>query len=524
MKFKYLLLLQTLLVSYISYSQTQGELKEYNRNSLATMMIYHPEDEFCKDIYKAFENMPFPDKYDNHNIGARYIDFNCFYGLKRNNETYAFRSQDESQLEDNLNLYYNLLNNNLLLRSNYYYNNVLLEYYYNKLGIDKNLSDAESLINLKMSELSNSKQKSIEKNKPALGLNKAKYGEVISNKEIQTNALAIERLLNENNYGNLMVAKWFNLKINNSLADATFNVDLIKERGNYNATEMDVAIADASARGRALLSDAGEELINNTFVLVNDITYITAEEEAQTAKIASAVILGILGGLTGTDMTETIDATMELADSFTGFKVKTHSYLYQLVWNDSIASVFYTQHFTNTPNIEKIKAFIQDTSTYKLKYVAHEYEFDKKTTFKGKYDRNQLIEMVTARSIDKNIAALQLAYEDFKVKTPIFEIVYNEKGRVEGYAAKIGLKEGVTAGSTYQVVRRELDSQTNRTRYKYVATLKPVKNKIWDNRYNAGEENPEDAGLSYTLFEKVSAVGEILPGMLLIEGKYRKVE
>lgn len=522
MKIKFLLLL-TSLVSYISYSQTQGELKEYNRNSLATMMIYHPEDEFCKDIYKAFENIPFPDKYDDHNLGIRYIDFNSFYGLKRNNETYAFRSQDESELEENLELYYKLLNNNLLLRSNYY-NNILLNYYCNKLGIDKDLPNIESLINSKMSTISKSKQKKIEKNKPALGLNKAKYGEVISVSEIKTNALAIERTLNENSYGNLMVAKWFNLKINNSLADATFNVDLIKERGNYNATEMDVAIADASARGRALLSDAGEELINNTFILVNDITYITAEEEAQAAKIATTVILGLLGGLSGVDMTQAMRATADFADSFTGFKVKTHSYLYQLVWNDSIASIFYSQHFTDTPNTEKIKAFIQDTSTYKLKYVAHEYEYDKKTTFKGKYDRNQLIEMVTTRSIDKNIAALQLAYEDFKVKTPIFEIVYNEKGRIAGYAAKIGLKEGIEPTSSFQVVRREFDPETNRTTYKYVATLKPIKDKVWDNRYNAGEENPEEAGLSYTLFKKVSAVGEILPGMLLIEGKYRKVE
>lgn len=522
MKIKFLLLL-TSLVSYISYSQTQGELKEYNRNSLATMMIYHPEDEFCKDIYKAFDNIPFPDKYDDHNLGIRYIDFNSFYGLKRKNETYAFRSQDESELEENLELYYKLLNNNFLLRSNYY-NNILINYYCDKLGIDKDLPNIESLININMSKLSKSKQKKIEENKPALGLNKAKYGKVISASEIKTNAHAIKRLLNENNYGNLMVAKWFNLKINNSLADATFNVDLIKERGNYNATEMDVAIADASARGRALLSDAGEELINNTFVLVNDITYITAEEEAQAAKIASAVILGVLGGLSGTDITEALDATIKLADSFTGFKVKTHSYLYQLVWNDSIASIFYTQHFTSTPNIEKIKAFIKDTSTYKLKYVAHEYEYDKKTTFKGKYDRNQLIEMVTTRSIDKNIAALQLAYEDFKVKTPIFEIVYNEKGEIEGYAAKIGLKEGIEPNSSFQVVRRKLDPETNRTTYKYIATLKPIKDKIWDNRYNAGEENPEEAGLSYTLFKKVSAVGEILPGMILIEGKYRKVE
>ena len=45
---------------------------------------------------------------------------------------------------------------------------------------------------------------------------------------------------------------------------------------------------------------------------------------------------------------------------------------------------------------------------------------------------------------------------------------------------------------------------------------------IWDNRYNAVLEEADGATLPYTTFTK-TAGGEILPGMLLIEGKYRKV-
>ena len=78
-----------------------------------------------------------------------------------------------------------------------------------------------------------------------------------------------------------------------------------------------------------------------------------------------------------------------------------------------------------------------------MNYVAHEYECSEKTVAKGKkVDREKLIKMVCTRSIDKNIAALQLQYEDFKVKTPVYEEVFNEKGKSLGYAVKIGLKEG----------------------------------------------------------------------------------
>ena len=92
-----------------------------------------------------------------------------------------------------------------------------------------------------------------------------------------------------------------------------------------------------------------------------------------------------------------------------------------------------------------------------------------------------------------------------------------------GYNIKIGLKEGITEKSKFQVVEKRFDPETNRTSYKYVATIKPEKGKIWDNRYNAAEEQAEGSDRSYTTFKKVSG-GEILPGMLSIEGKYRKVK
>ena len=60
------------------------------------------------------------------------------------------------------------------------------------------------------------------------------------------------------------------------------------------------------------------------------------------------------------------------------------------------------------------------------------------------------------------------------------------------------------------------------TTYIYLSTVKPKKGLIWDNRYNAVLEQADGATLPYTTFVK-TAGGEILPGMLLIEGKYRKV-
>ena len=432
--------LTLLCVCAVIAAQAQSNL-EYRRNSLATMLVYHPEDEFGGEIYKAFDSLPIPDKYDDHTIaGMRIINNRSIWGLQRRDSGYF----------------------------------------------------------------------------------KATYGHQLTAQELQKNAQYTEDLLNQKQMAKYMVAKWFGLT-GSTVEEATFNTKLIQSRGQYNANDVDVALALQTTRGLASLSDAGEELLHNTFVLVNDITYITAEQEAAAAKAAMSVIGGILDGLTGgTGGRDLAKAAGQIADSFTGFKVKTHSYLYQLEWNDSIAAIFYTYHYTGKPDPEKIRAFLNDETTYRLKYVAHEYEFDKKSVLKGKYSRTELVRTICARSMDKNIVALAKQYEDFKVKTPVYSVLTNKNGKTEGYAAKIGMKEGISENSKFQVVQRLQDPETGKTKYKYVATVKPKKGQIWDNRYNAVLEEADGATLPYTTFVK-TAGGEILPGMLLIEGKYRKV-
>lgn len=421
-------------------AQAQSNL-EYRRNSLAMMLVFHPEDEFGKEIAKAFDSLPVPDKYDDHNIEhIRVID--------------------------------------------------------------------------------NSEIKNCQRNKT--GYFKATYGHPLTASEIQTNAIYTQQLLNKFEVGKMLVAEWFGMT-GESINDATFNTKLIQERGQYNASDIDVAVALQTTRGLATLSDAGEELLGQTFVLVNDITYVTAEQEAEAAKKAMNVLGGIFdaltGGKTGKDIADVAGA---IADSFTGFNVKTHSYLYQLDWNDSVAAVFYTQHYTDKPDPVKMKAFMDDKTTYRLKFVAHEYEFDKKSVLKGKYTRTELVRTICARSMDKNIVALGKKYEDFKVKTPVYQVLSDGNGKITGYAAKIGMKEGIDEGSKFQVVQRIFNPETGKTTYKYIASVKAKKGCIWDNRYNAVLEQADGATLPYTTFVK-TAGGEILPGMLLIEGKYRKV-
>jgi len=421
-----------LLLTVPVWAQSTGVM-DYKRNSLATLLVYHPEDEFGINIHDAYLALPMPDKYDDHSLEWRILDNSQVTGVRKNRS----------------------------------------------------------------------------------GLNKAEYGHPLTSDEVAKNALYIENLLNSAQVGKALVAKWFNMD-----STGAFNTLLIQQRGQYNASDVDVEMAMQTIRGVSTLSDAGFELLNHTFVLVNDITYVTAEQEAAAAKASMAVIGGIfdalLGGNSGRQLAA---ATGAIADSFTGFNVKTHSYLYELEWNDSIAAIFYRYHFTRQPDSIKWESFMNDVSTYRVHYVAHEYEYDKKSTLKGQYERSELVKTICARSVDKNIVALGGQYPEFKVKSPIYGRLEDTNGKLLGYTAKIGLKEGVTESSKWQVLQRQTDPNTNKTTYKYIATVQPVKGQIWDNRYNAVLEKEEGSDLTYTTFKKVSG-GEIYPGMLLIEGRY----
>ena len=76
-------LLMTVAIASNVMAQSVGELDEYRRNSISTMMVYHSEDEFGENIYEAFQSIPMPDKYDDHNVGWNVIFNDSLVGAKR---------------------------------------------------------------------------------------------------------------------------------------------------------------------------------------------------------------------------------------------------------------------------------------------------------------------------------------------------------------------------------------------------------------------------------------------------------
>lgn len=317
----------------------------------------------------------------------------------------------------------------------------------------------------------------------------------------------ITEFFEKNNVASRLVARWFNRDYYTGQCD----MELVKERGLYNATEFDKQLAMRSARGYALLQDAGEELIGNTFVLVNDIRYVDKNKGAKTA----STVLKVLGTMatiaTGMNIDDITDNLGDMLETIKGFRVKINTFLYQLEWTDEQAALFYQEQYSSLPDNIKKANFDNARGTYKLKYVGKVESSGGTTSFLGINEDEPVIMVRKAcqRAIDENIVDLQRNYEEFRIKTPLLT--------TEPLTAYIGMKEGVTPDSQFEVLEI-VEKEDGTQKFNRVGIIEPIKNLIWDNRYMALEEGAPGSTLGFTTFRRVSG-NDFAKGMLIREMK-----
>ena len=397
-------LIATLFLILLPVCAQQNELK-YRRSSIYSIMVKHQNQQFADDIDKVFNQMPVPDKYNNHDLSVKVV------------------SVDENKLKDE--------------------------------------------------------------------------------------EATIRTFLNQNHIASHLVGRWFNRDV----ATGQCDMELIKSRGLYNASVFDQEVASKTVRGKAMLEDAGLDLIGNTFVLVNDIRYIDRGAGSSVigalSRVAGAVATyAINNNSLGDNYFEGISSAVE---SYKGFKVKIHTYLYRLKWNDEVANQFYDEGYADVPDQQKRDYFDQHRSNFQLEYVGEQESSGSKVSFLGINDDQPLLMVRKAcqRALDENVANLQHNFDVFKVKEALISI--------DPITAAIGKKEGLNENSKYEVLEIIADKDGGQT-LKRVGTIAPEKGKIWDNRYMASEEKAEGADLGYTTFRKLSG-GDFYEGMLIREIK-----
>ena len=366
---------------------SDGNQWSYRRNSLCSIMIGHPEYKFSEELEKMYRDIPMPERFNDHNLGVRVIEFG---------------PSDKNDQTDNINNF-------------------------------------------------------IEK-------------------------VALPQKI---------VNRWFS----RDKRTGAFNMNLVRERGAYDANIGDVQIAQKTLRGMALLEDAGEELIPNTYVVFNDIIYNSRSGVGSILKMFGSVYMG------------NIDGVQSSMQEIGGFKVTIRSYLYRLVWDDNIATTFYNDYYFEEGREEQKIIAYQSSNLFKLQYVGVTESTESKTSFAGVKNPAEELRKILGRTIDKNLSDLMHKYPDFRIKAPMIS--------ADPLMADVGIKEGIDESSEFEVLMPEYN-QKGQLQYKRCGIVRPKKGRIKDNRYMVSIQDGIDSSFEATEFEIVNGK-DFIPGMLIRE-------
>ncbi len=257
-----------------------------------------------------------------------------------------------------------------------------------------------------------------------------------------TEADSIDQILlaaiQQTDYSAQVIYKWWGLDSDGSFPE-DMNESLMAKRGAYNATDEDYNIAMAEKRGMSEITNAGAELINNSYLLFFNFFNVMSMDEYYDAQAEAGVKM---------------DRTKN------GYIGHVDAVLLKVKYDDEIVAHFedcigedgkldraefrkrIMEHPEHIHFITKVVAEADGSQDNELP------EGVKKKT------RDELFDQLVTQGVDNVLFAICRAYEPFRVKAPLIH-----KGKQIG--AKIGKKEGVKREQRFFVWRYQADANDN---------------------------------------------------------------
>lgn len=316
-------------------------------------------------------------------------------------------------------------------------------------------------------------------------------------------AARLLKYFNEKKFGNKLVAKWHVPAGADYTNVATWDGTL-SEIWKYGSAALSAELREyAKKDNNDVMYNMETQLLNTTYVCVNNYRMMTAQEKSATAIALAKVTLEYLPGLAQLAGKVAVTAAEKAAEKTKGYFVRTNAYLFKLDWDAEKTETFYNNYWGDPENGDpaKIAAF-NSSANYQLKYVGRSSKYAGAGLTMKSANLDKLIARGALRATDAAFAALQRDYDEFRPMSSL----HVQDGKLVAY---IGTKEGVKAGDKFDVFTRELtDKKTYE--WKKVGSIKVAKGSVWDNQEGAnetlegaaedGEQVEGNASLQYTVF------------------------
>lgn len=263
----------------------------------------------------------------------------------------------------------------------------------------------------------------------------------------------------KHNMAKLAVDKWF------GVASGNINIDLVRERAFFNATDQEIKAATESGDREAkdaIMDNGGHEIIGNTFVAISNTRLVNADQMAAEIIEKAAIPANFLPR-SAADAAMTVAETAAIAAKLSigdGNAVYTRTYLFRLVWNEEV--------------FNKINAVSADLAQYnaldcfQLEYIGDESAHvhvrakDKDGDEKVKLSYEETVAKAMEEAQRVVLAKLEKEYEVFRTKTPLTEVSPVIK-------ANIGTKECVEKKDKYEILQKvvKLDKKSGKQEVSY---------------------------------------------------------
>ena len=295
----------------------------------------------------------------------------------------------------------------------------------------------------------------------------------------ETTPKKLIKFAKQNHLANFMVAKWFNPS-KEKKDGSLFNMDIIQERGAYNASELEKLRSKEAVRGMAILKDAGMDLIPNTYLAFVRLKYMSAQDHYNRTADRwdnSGISIKTEDGKSANPLELISLAKRKSGEQQAGYYIDATIYLFKLIWDESSENDFIQKYW----EISDLNTFINEAN-YSLEFLdsqTSQARIKAKTGISTKDENGlKLIKAATYRAIDNGLARLQKKYPNFAVMAPVIDI--DQKS----ISAFVGLKEGISKGDKYEIYEKIYNEEKNTYRYKKVGTVEVDKKRVWDNRYD----------------------------------------
>jgi hypothetical protein len=284
-----------------------------------------------------------------------------------------------------------------------------------------------------------------------------KTGNTITNK--------IKDALQAGHYANDVIAKWFSRK-----EDGSFGVEILQQRGLYNATDYDVKTAGASKLGMAKLMDAGEQLLNKSYILIFEVSDLITKNDDydRQQKNSKTPVNRLKNGYIGT----------------------VNTYLFKIDFNDSVSAVFWQQLWADSgdPALKAKKAAF-DNFNFPLTYVyrvsnrveASQFNPGQALAPKVQASPQDLMLKLINEGANDAMFNIERSLEEFRVKTVLFG--------THPLTAKIGLKENLKLDQRFYVY--EMQQQGNgEIQAKRLGVIRATKHIVDNRQVSSGQTAP----------------------------------